>query len=471
MGKLAQRKRLRKDRRIVLGAPDGRITPRAGLHLVAKLNRLLSITTTIDELAPPVKERRRGLGLGAVVMSLAETMLGGGDFLIDLDHQRQDTTGLGLRAVPEVPASTTVIGIAKRFDDEVRRGVEQANALLVAKAFALLPDKRKEALAARRPTIDLDPTTVEVYGHMKEGSAYNYKGEKAYRPHPAIWAETGWALAADLGSGKSDPRPQAPALIRRAVEALPEGLLPPVMRGDSGFFDKNVAWAAVKEGCDFAIAAKRNALVWRAEREIPDDAWRPAIGMDAEVAPCSYVPVGWPPGTRTICRRVEVRRDELSKDARSRRRRTIDPNQLALVETGEAEVAYAYSFIVTNLEGDVCEIEAWFRMRALVEEKLKDGKLGLALRHMPSGYEAVNAMWMWAAFIGLNVSSWLQALTGHDQLGGRAHGKRLRRELVCIPARVTRHGGLTEVHCAPEDDAGPFADAWRVLDELLAASP
>ena len=472
MKRIARKNKRRKDPRIVLGAPDGRITPRAGLHLVATLDALLSISRTISQMAPSVKQRKRGLALGEVVVSLAETMLSGGDFLVDLDYQRNDAAGLALRAVPEVPASTTVIGIGKRFDAEVRRGVERANAALIATAFARLPDKRRARLAATRPTIDLDPTTVEVYGHMKEGSAYNYKGEKSYRPHPAIWAEAGWALAADLGSGKSDPRPQAPSLIERAVAALPGGLLRPIVRGDSGFFDRDVAWAAVRNGCDFAIAAKRNGAVWRAEREIPGDSWRPAIGMDAEVAPCDYVPAGWPPGTRTICRRVKVERAELSGDARSRRRRTIDPDQLMLLEAGEAELAYAYSFIVTNLDGDICQIEAWFRMRALVEEKLKDGKLGLALRHMPSGYEAVNAMWMWAVLVGLNISSWLQALTGHDQSTGRAHGKRLRRELICVPARVTRHGGRVEVHCAPEDHDGHFGAAWAALDALLtAASP
>jgi hypothetical protein len=118
-------------------------------------------------------------------------------------------------------------------------------------------------------------------------------------------------------------------------------------------------------------------------------------------------PEGWREGTRTIVRRARVERDEVSGDARSRRRRTIDPNQLALVEAGEAEVVYAYSFIVTNLCGDVCEIEAWFQKRALVEEKLKDSKLGLAMRHMPSGYEAANALWKpWstAPLIWLQVS-------------------------------------------------------------------
>lgn len=470
MSRIARKHKRRKDPRIALGAPDGRITPRAGLHLVATLDALLSISRTISQMAPSVKLRRRGLALGEVVVSLAETMLSGGDFLADLDHQRNDAAGLALRAVPEVPASTTVIGIGKRFSEEVRRGVERANAALVAAAFARLPEKRRAQLVATRPTIDLDPTTVEVYGHMKEGSAYNYKGEKSYRPHPAIWAEAGWALAADLGSGKSDPRPQAPSLIARAVAALPQGLSRPIVRADSGFFSKDVAAAALSCGCDFAIAAKRTEATWRSEREIPEDAWRPAIGMDAEVAPCDYVPAGWPAGTRTIVRRVKVRRDQLSADTRSRRRRTIDPDQLVLLEAGEAEVAYAYSFIVTNVVDDICGIEAWFRMRALVEEKLKDGKLGLALRHMPSGYEAVNAMWMWAVLVGLNISSWLQALTGHDQSTGRAHAKRLRRELICVPARVTRHGGRLEVHCAPEDHDGHFGAAWAALDALLAAA-
>ena len=81
---------------------------------------------------------------------------------------------------------------------------------------------------------------------------------------------------------------------------------------------------------------------------------------------------------------MPVRPEELSFDPRSRRRRTIDPTQLSPLEDGEIGVAYAYSFILTNLEKDATEIESWFRMRALVE-KIKDAKLGAALRHLPSG--------------------------------------------------------------------------------------
>ncbi len=402
------------------------------------------------------------------MVSLAETMLAGGDFLCDLDHQREDVAGLRLRAVPDVPASTTVIGLGQRFDEKTRVHVERANAKLVKGAFALLPEKRRASLIAQRPSIDLDPTDTEVYGRMKEGSDFNYQGQRVYRPHPAVWAEAGWVLAADFGSGKSDPRPQAPALLARALAALPEGLARPIVRADSGFFDAKLATAALSLHCDYAVAVKRSDAVWRAERKIPDGDWQRAKGMDAEVAECDYVPTNWPEGSRTLCRRVRVSAATLSRDPRSRRRRTIDPHQLTLLESGEASSAYAYSFIITNLAGDVVDIESWFRMRALVEEKIKDSKLGLAMRHMPSGYESVNVMWMWAALLGLNISSWLQALTGHDETDGRAHAKRLRRELVCVAARVTRHAGRFEVHTSREDHHGLFGDAWRTLDVLLA---
>ena len=42
---------------------------------------------------------------------------------------------------------------------------------------------------------------------------------------------------------------------------------------------------------------------------------------------------GWSP--RTIVRRVRYNADELKKNSRSRRRRTVDPDQLTLLENNE----------------------------------------------------------------------------------------------------------------------------------------
>lgn len=461
-------------RRVKVGDDDPSLTPRAGLAAVAELDRVLGIGSAIDARAGRVKARRQGLEAGGLLVSLAETMLAGGDFMVDLDRQRTDAAGAVLRAVPAVPSSSTFRDLGKRFNPGVLAGVEEANGDLVARWFDVIDDERRQALMDVRPTIDLDTTDVEVYGRQKEGFATNHTGQLVGRPHVVSWAEAALALVADYGDGRTDPRPQAPGLIKRAVAALPGGLRTPIVRCDSGFFDGKVAWAAVREGCDFAIAAKRTQAVWRAARDVPPKAWRPAIDMaGTEVAECGYVPAGWPPGTTCIVRRTKVHVDDISGDSRSRRRRTMDPEQLALALDGDAEFVYAYTFIVTNLapvwQPDM--IEWWFRQRALIEELIKDAKLGAALRHLPSGYQAVNQAWMWAAILAVNISTWLQTICRTDLTDGRAHGKRLRHQILCICARVLNHSRDTVIRFPPGLHKQAFLQAWHHLRALPTWRP
>ena len=449
---------------MVLGEPDPTVTSAGGLVLIAELDRVLGIVDAVDASVGPIKTRRQGHGAGGVLLSLAESILADGDFLCDVDTRRADVAGAAVRAVASPPASTTIIALTKRFTASQIAGLEQANATLIGRAWAALPDGRRHALEAARPTLDLDPTDIEVYGTKKRGVAYNYQGQRSGRPIPVTWAETGWTVAADLVAGNDDPRPLAAALIGRAVAALPAGLGRPRVRADAGLFDKSVAWAAVNNGCDFAIAAKRNTAVWRHIAAISDDAWAPAIGMaGAEIADCDYLPAGWPPGTHSIVRRVRV--DDVRADPRSRRRRTIPKTQLSLFHDGDLDHVYAYSLLVTNLTGDANLIEYWFRERAWIEERIKDSKLGMALRHLPSGHPATNACWMWACLLALNLSAWTQTL-GQVDNQGRAHGKRLRRQLLNLPARIIHHARRTVIRLAPHDHLGPFPTAWKNLSAL-----
>jgi len=56
--------------------------------------------------------------------------------------------------------------------------------------------------------------------------------------------------------------------------------------------------------------------------------------------------------------------------------------QLELALEGPVEYVYAYSFILTDLEGDAAEIEHWHRQRAQIEERVKEAELGDGLlRH------------------------------------------------------------------------------------------
>lgn len=466
------RRRGRARKRVRIGAPDPSLTATSGVAAVAEFVDKLDVVGRFDRGIGAIKKRDRGASAGELLVGLAQSQLLGTDALVGLDRQRADVAAGELSAVP-VLASTTAAGLARRFGREQLAGVEAGAADLAGRAFELLPVQRRVELGAS-VTVDLDSTDVEVYGAKKQGVAYNYQGQRAGRPHLATWAEAGLTVAADLLAGNDDVRPRAADMLRRGLAGIPEPIRERARaadrlrtRVDAGYFTADLAHAAVAEGCDFAIAAKRNTAMWRAYASIEPDAWVDAIGMPgAQVAAVDYAPAGWPPDTYTIVRRVRVEAETISADPRSRRRRTIDKDQLALALEGTATHAYAVSFIVTNIPandrpgdtaGDaetILQVEAWFRRRTDIEDRIREAKLGAALRKLPSGDQAINTVWMWAALLAGNLSTLLQALTGIDE-HGRAHAARLRHELLCVPARLVRHGRRLTLRLPPGDHLLP----------------
>ena len=287
--------------------------------------------------------------------------------------------------------------------------------------------------------------------------AYNHQGQRVGRPHVATWAEAETVLAAGLGDGTDDPRATAPDLLRRALAALPAAARASgrvAMRADAGHFAGALARAAHDEHIAFAIGAKRIAPLWRLLAGIAEEAWRDAIDMDgAQVAVAEYCPDWWPTSTRLLIRRVALDPAQVSADPRSRRRRTLHPDQRALPLPELADAGPVYAYILTNLDvsapDKAAAVEHWYRHRTTVENIFRDSKLGAALRHLPSGYHQVNLAWMWGALLAASMAAWLHQLTaitagedilaGHGVRGGKAMIATLRRRLIAIPGRLIRH--------------------------------
>jgi Transposase DDE domain group 1 len=452
------RGRRQKRQRPRVGAPDAALTPNAGLAVITELCGRLGVIEALDAAVGPVKQRDRGFGAGELLTGIAAAQLAGEDFLAGLDRQRADAAGQQITPVPGL-ASTTAAGLARRLTPAQWQAVESGLAVVTGRMLSLLPARRAAALADGPVTIDLDTTDVEVYGSKKRGVAYNYQGQRVGRPHVAAWAETEIALAADLGDGTDDPRATAPGLLRRALAALPpraraSGRV--AMRADAGYFAGALARAAHDEHISFAIGAKRIAPLWRLLAGLADDAWHDAIEMgNAQVAVAEYCPDWWPANTALLIRRVLLEPGQVSADPRSRRRRTLHPDQRALPipELAAAGPVYAYSFILTNLDvsspGKAAAAEHWYRHRTSIENLFRDSKLGAALRHLPSGYPQVNLAWMWGALLAASMAAWLHQLTartvgqdilhGHGVRGGKAMIATLRWRLIAVPGRLIRH--------------------------------
>jgi hypothetical protein len=442
---------------------------------VTELIERLDVIRLLDAAIGPIKARGRGFTGGQLLVGVAAAQLAGEDFLVGLDRQLADLPGQVLAPVAGL-SSTTAAGLARRFTAVQWHAVEAGIGDIHTAMLAAVAPKRVAALC-ETVTVDLDTTDVEVYGRKKRGVAYNYQGQRCGRRHVATWAETATVLAADLMAGNEDPRGHAADLLRRALVALPAAARAGrvLLRADAGYFAGALARAALVAGVEFAIGAKRIAPLWRILDGVAESDWTDAIDMDgAQVAVAQYCPDWWPAATRLLIRRVRLAPEQLSADPRSRRRRTLHPEQRALpiAELADADTVYGYSFIVTNLDVSTPEhaaaVEHWYRHRTAIENIFRDAKIGAALRHLPSGYPQVNKAWMWGALLAVSIASWLHQLTatpGHGTLAG--HGVRdgqamiatLRHRLIRVPARLIHHAGALTLRLPP---------GYHLLTEILA---
>jgi hypothetical protein len=465
-------------------ADDPSLTPYAGLAVSGELARRLGLAELIDaELAVerrarPVKVRRRGLSPGQLVVSLAECQLVGGSFFDHVEDIRADRAGAGLRAVAATPSAPAALQNAKRF--------RRCHVQRVERAMARAGERLDLALG-REPsepaTIDLDATQVTVYGRRKRGAARSRHGTMSYAPHVATWAQRGRALTSELVGGNREKLSggECARIARRAISLLPEGHGPVTFRIDSAYYAVELLEALRKQHARFSVSVPRNQAMWRALGQIPDDAWVDALEMPgAQVAESTYTPAGWRhEPLRLIVRRVPFDAAKIANGSlTARRRKTIHPDQLQLALDGQVASVFGYSFILTDIHHQpTVWIEHFHRHRAQIEERLKEAKLGQALRHLPSGNENANRVWLTAALLALNLTAFCCDLCPAAGASGKAPddaplrraAATLRRILFNVPARVVRSARRTILRL-PEGFRHA-ADFQATLDAVYALPP
>ena len=428
-------------------ADDTTLTPYGGGAVVGELCRRLGLVEGLDRAieglprARAFKQRRRGVSAGELIVSMAESMLVGGDAFNDLEDLRADDAGAELRAVADVPAASTAAQLARRLRPSHLRAAEAALAAAGDRLDAELGRDPSEPV-----TLDFDSTLVEVYGRRKPGASRAHTGQLAYQPLLGVWAERGRALSSELLSGSdSTRRDDTLALVRRSLALLPAGHGHVGARFDAGFYRIELLRMLRRKGVSFSISVPRSSAMWRVLSGIDEGEWAPAIDFPgAEVAEAAYAPEGWEhEPLRLVARRVAFAAEGLASDPRARRRRSIPAAQLSLVAAGEATTAYGYSFILSDRPGPPECVEHHHRRRAQIEERIKDHKLGVSLRHLPASDLAANRTWLLASCVALNILAMLSDLAfGPDpdeRLPRRRQAKHLRRMLLCVPARVIHH--------------------------------
>jgi hypothetical protein len=303
--------------------------------------------------------------------------------------------------------------------------------------------------------IDIDTQQKRVYGHKKQGAAFGHakiQGKSLLvRGLNAMAATISTPLAAPviaatrLRGGNAASARGAASFARHAVRAARAtgctGLL--VVRGDSAFYSAAFTGAVRAAGAFFSVTVAMNAHVAAAIAAIGEDAWTPIrypraswddqLGCwvsDAEVAEVEYTAFTSAKG-QAITARLIVRR-------------VRDLNRTAAEGQDEPVTIWRYHAIFTHSPFVMLQAEEQHRDHAVVEQVLADWTDG-PLAHLPSGSFPANAAWLALAAISHNL---LRAAGALASLAcARARTATLRRDLIDVAARITRHGrGQITVH-------------------------
>ena len=290
-------------------AADGEgLVSHAGAALLGEVADRVGLTRELSAALAGVRERRGRHDPGRVVRDLAVMLADGGDCLSDLRAVRDQEPLFGA-----VASDST----AFRLIDRIASEPVLLDALRAARAAAR---DRAWGLGVRpaRIVIDIDATLVNAHTE-KEGAAVNYRSGFGFHPMLAYLDESHEALAGVLRGGGApahSARAQIDvldmALAQLPVEVVSDLDTEIVMRIDSAGAAAALCQAAQDANIGFLVGFDLFTGVRESILQLPEDAWRPAIGQDgqeregAQIAEITHVErldlTPWPDGSRVIIR-------------------------------------------------------------------------------------------------------------------------------------------------------------------------
>ena len=198
---------------------------------------------------------------------------------------------------------------------------------------------------------------------------------------------------------------------------------PRTFRIDSAYYQLELLERLRRERARFTVSVPRSQAMWKALGEIGEDAWQDALQMEgAQVAETRYRPEGWKhEPLRLIVRRVHVHRRG-DRQAQGLPTAEDDPSRPAAAGARRADRLRLWLQLHPHRYPLAAHlwIEHFHRHRAQIEERLKESKLGQALRHLPSGDEHANRVWLTAALLALNLTAFCCDLCPAAGASGKA---------------------------------------------------
>ena len=270
--------------------------------------------------------------------------------------------------------------------------------------------------AIRRPEhmlLDLDSTLFGTYGHQ-EGEGFNFHYQ-AHGYHPLLCYDglTGDLLKAELRDGTLHCSNNADKFMEPLFQECMERGIKAYLRGDSGFSSPKLYKTCEMNGCSYAIRLKQNSSLIALASDKEEDLYK-AIKDDQISYAAIYGEFMYQAGSWEYPRRVVFK-----------------------IEKPYGQLTHMYTFIVTNMDMEPCQIIRFYCGRGRMENFIKECKTGFDFAAVSSHSKVVNANRMRLHMLAYNLFNWFRRLALPANMR-KQQVNTIRLKLMKIAARAVR---------------------------------
>lgn len=445
---------------------DEALVSQAGLVPIMALAERAGLSELIEEkvLLGVTRVRSAGVNPAGKLTTIVAGMAAGADCIDDVEVVRAG--GMG-RMFGGVYAPATLGQFLREF---THGHTCQLASVAREHLVGLVADSKLLPGIAEQAFIDIDALLRPVYGQSKQGASFGHTkiaGRRVLRQGlsplaTTISTEHGAPVVAGirLRAGRAGSGRSAASMVREAIgTARRAGATGQILvRGDAAYGSAAVVTACVTAGARFSVVLPKNPAVSRAIAGIRDDAWTPVrypgavvdpdtgeLISDAEVAEVTFTAfasTATPVTARLVVRRV---RDRTQQDP-------LFP-------------VWRHHPFFTDGTDDTAAADLTHRGHAIIETVFADLIDG-PLAHLPAGSFAANAAWTLCAAITHNLLRAAGTLT--SQRHARVRGATFRRQIITVPARLTRPQRRAVLHLPAH---WPWRQQWTALWQRLFPTP
>ena len=365
-----------------------------------------------DFLAQQLTYPRRNCrySLSQMILALVYPLVLGLDRLETASFLRFNGTFQYLTGLPSFPDPQTLRRFLLHAPTAFWEQMHRVNDRLL-QHFIHLPNHRSRLI------FDLDSSVVTVFGRQEDAEVgYNprYRGKRSYNPLLCIEANSTYLWDTELRSGNAGTWDGSVELLDTCFANVPPDIRELRVRADAGFGFNPVFEGLEVRPAQYAVVARLTQAFKRLLPGLPYE----SVNRHWEMAEFEHRLHGWPQARRFVVARRFIPQEE---------------PQTTLFILGR----YVYRAWVTNMDLTPAGIWHFYDGRAGMEPRICELREDYALRKIPTGSFAANALYLEIIRLAYNLVTAFQR-NCLEESWQKLTLQKLRYKLFLLPGELTR---------------------------------